>query len=255
MFLRQTTDTDRLGRWSAGRSCSGSFSGFFSFVTLTKLPAEPRLLDHFSSATSRVVRLFRHWGYQSGSERVSSHHLHRRTSGSSQPCTTAVPLVPASNHGVRGTCRKPVLGLAPRRLLTLTRAHSCSRLLGRAEHVFRQTAQAPTFRQWVPALGLIHPHITLGARTPLGVQSLQLSTWTATANRPGMLPVPDMCDHVKRQLPVHTSPQRPSPRSWTDDARGSHHSVQLLHIMQPGQRRRPSYAIAISIHRKAARGT
>ena len=78
-----------------------------------------------------------------------------------QPSTNGVSLVPASNHGVRGTCRKPVLGLAPRRLLTSTRAHSCSRPLGRAEHVFCETAQAPTFSQWVLALGLIHPHVTL----------------------------------------------------------------------------------------------
>ena len=41
------------------------------------LPAEPRLLDFYASATSRVIRLFRHWGYQSGSERVSPLHLSR----------------------------------------------------------------------------------------------------------------------------------------------------------------------------------
>ena len=46
---------------------------------------------------------------------------------------------------------------------------------------------------------LIHPHVTLGPCTPLGAQSLQLSTWTATANRLGMLQVSNMCDHVKKK--------------------------------------------------------
>ena len=45
----------------------------------------------------------------------------------------------------------------------------------------------------VPALELIHPQVALGPCAPLGAQSLQLSTRTATANRLGMLPVPDMC--------------------------------------------------------------
>ena len=44
-----------------------------------------------------------------------------------------------------------------------------------------------TVDQWVPTLVLIHPHVTLGPCAPLGVQSLQLSPWTATVNRLGML--------------------------------------------------------------------
>ena len=136
-----TDDRDRqaqtLVRWST-RSCSRCFRWFSPFCHLYQTP---RRID--SSVTGGASPDL------SGSPRSPASPRH--TSGQSQPSTSAVPLVPASNHGVRGTCRTPVLGLAPRRLLTLTRAHSCSRPLGRAEHVFRQTALAPTFSQWVPA--------------------------------------------------------------------------------------------------------
>ena len=63
-------------RWTArSRSCCVVFGGFPPLSLLH--PAEPRLLDFHASATSRVIRLFRHWGYQSGSERVSPLHLSR----------------------------------------------------------------------------------------------------------------------------------------------------------------------------------
>ena len=65
-----------------------------------------------------------------------------------------------------------------------------SRLAARPEHVLVQTALPPTLSQWVPALVLIHPHVTLGPCTPLGVQSLQLSTWTATAKPSRHAPSP-----------------------------------------------------------------
>ena len=49
-------------------------------------------------------------------------------------------------------------------------------------------------------------------------------------------------------------PRCPSRRSWNDDTRGHHNSVQLLHIMQAGQRRSLTYAMAILLDRKAIRG-
>ena len=118
--------------WTA-RPCAKLLCCFGGLPPLSPLlPAEPRLLNFYASATSRVIRLFRHWGYQSGSERVSPLHLSaRRTSGQTQPSTNGVTFVPVSNHGVRGTRRKPVLGLAPGRLLTLAQARLCSRPLGR----------------------------------------------------------------------------------------------------------------------------
>ena len=70
----------------------------------------------------------------------------------------------------------------------------------RPKHVLVQTALSPTLSQWVPSLGMIHPHVTLGPCTPLGVQSLQLSTWTAKANRLGMLPVPNVRAHCSGPL-------------------------------------------------------
>ena len=43
----------------------------------------------------------------------------------------------------------------------------------RPEQVLCQTALTSTLSQWIPAL--IHPHVTLGPCTPVGVQSLKLS--------------------------------------------------------------------------------
>ena len=120
----------------------------------------------------------------------------------------------------------------------------------RPEHVLVQTALAPTLSQWVPAL--IHPHVTLGPCTPLGVQSLRRSSWTATVR-----PVSACSESLTCAITLNARsglkdtranvPRRPSRRSWNDDARGSHHSVPLLQFVQPGQRRRPTYAIAISL--------
>ena len=44
---------------------------FSPSVVFTKFPAEPALLGRFSLVTCPVISLFQHWGYQSGSERVS----------------------------------------------------------------------------------------------------------------------------------------------------------------------------------------
>ena len=98
-----------------------------------------------------------------------------------------------------------------------------SRWAARPEHVLGQTALAPTLSQIVPALVLIHPHVTLGPCTPLGAQSLQLSTWTATGNRLGMLPISDTCDHVKK----------PARASKTRQARRGTHQRSARHGHPP----------------------
>ena len=75
-----TDDRHRQARTARplDRSVAKLLCRFLWFPPLSPLlPAEPRLLDIFASATSRVIRLFRHWGYQSGSERVSQLHLSR----------------------------------------------------------------------------------------------------------------------------------------------------------------------------------
>ena len=152
--------------------------GFFLFVPFTKLPAEPRLLDLFSSATSRVIRPFRPWGYQSGSERVSpltcfassyfrsdpTPYQRRISRTSVQPRRKGYLPKTSSWVGAQRTLE------AETSTLVLPTARSVA---PRPEHVLVQTALTPTLSQWVPAL--IHPHVTLDPCTPLGVQSLQLS--------------------------------------------------------------------------------
>ena len=65
-----------LVRWTT-RSRSWCVVGGVFTPLSPSLPAEPRLLDPIASAASRVIRLLRHWGYQSGIERVSPLHLSR----------------------------------------------------------------------------------------------------------------------------------------------------------------------------------
>ena len=72
-----------------------------------------------------------------------------------------------------------------------------------------------------------------------------------------MLPVPDMCDHVKGPLeflrhpcqcpPMPMSPRRPSRKSWNDDARGRHHSVHLHTACSPAIKESASKARAMAI--------
>ena len=129
--------------------------------------------------------------------------VHRESSVSPQHALPrAAVLLSTHFHVLRADCwcssaaHTPSARCACRALSPgLARAPSCSRPVGRAERLLVQTALSPTLSQWVPALGLIHPHVPLRPCTPLGVQSLLLSTWRATANRLGMLPVPDMCAH------------------------------------------------------------
>ena len=66
----QLSEHSRFVRLSAGPFGSRCFRWFSPFVTFTKLPAQPRLLDLSSSSTSRVIRLLRQ-GHQSGSEQAS----------------------------------------------------------------------------------------------------------------------------------------------------------------------------------------
>ena len=83
---------------------------------------------------------------------------HRRTSG---------PYLPRTAYCVstRGYLRKARSWATSTLVLPTARS-----VAARPEHVLVQTALAPTLSQWVPAL--IHPHVTLGPCTPLGVQSL-----------------------------------------------------------------------------------
>ena len=92
--------------------CSRWFS---PFVVFTKFPAEPCLLDHFSLVTCRVS------SDPGGTSPDLSGSLRspaspRHTSGQTQSSTSGVPLVPASNHGVRVPAE--------------SQARSCSRPLG-----------------------------------------------------------------------------------------------------------------------------
>ena len=125
-----------------------------------------------------MIRLFRPWWYQSESGRVSSLHLLR-------PDALSFKLHEVPTLYLR-TCvqplRKGYLPKASSRVgaqtsldvkmstLVLPTARSVAT---RPEQVLCQTALTPTLSQWIPAL--IHPHVTLGPCTPVGVQSLKLS--------------------------------------------------------------------------------
>ena len=117
--LSQTALSPTLSQWDPALV-------FFLFVPFTKLPAEPRLFDLFSSATSRVIRRFQPWGYQSGSERVSPLTCFPSSYFRSDPTPYQRRI---SRTSVQP--RRKVLGLAPRGHSRLKRARSYSRPLGR----------------------------------------------------------------------------------------------------------------------------
>ena len=97
------------------------------------------------------------------------------------------------------------------------REHSIAWPLGQFVLIVRSTARSVApWPEHVLSQVLIRPHVTLGPCTPLGAQSLQLSTWTATANRLGMLSDSDMCNHVKNPLGLACSQAR---RERTNEAR------------------------------------
>ena len=105
---------------------------------------------------------FRHWVYQSESERVSPLSP-RRTSGQTQPRTSGVFLETSVQPRRKGYLPKASSRVGAQTSLdvkTSTLVLPTARSVALwPEHVSCQTAPTPTLSQFVPAL--IHPHVTL----------------------------------------------------------------------------------------------
>ena len=143
----------------------------------------------------------------------------------------------------------------------------------RPEHVSAQTALSPTLSQRVPALGLIHPLVTLGPCTPLGGKAsncpLGQRRRTVSACSQSLtcaITAPDRSVHERpascsalcplglKRHPCACLPVVPPGGAGKTTPAGAIILYSCWTLCSPDQRWRPSHAIAIPLDRKAIRG-